>query len=206
MLTRDRALEIAHARGTFHRDGYCIRSIGIKGAVKEKRQLWRTNGAPQLWKRTPEKFRVPIKHGLNQCWEINQDNLSEFHADNDCPLNAPGALIEIAFDEIGAQKRAIINAIASIAINLKNEHFKEKHSLMPMWLYAVEKLEQFTPANDGDRLAVEIWATRLNELRQEIANVIMERAENRAIAHNAELRQALDTDIHAWASYVARDL
>jgi len=27
-------------------------------------QRWRVNGRPKVWKRSPEKVRVPIKHGL----------------------------------------------------------------------------------------------------------------------------------------------
>ena len=47
----------------------CLRYGDILYAVSERNadgspQRWRVNGACKTWKRSPERFRVPLKHGL----------------------------------------------------------------------------------------------------------------------------------------------
>lgn len=37
----------------------------------------RLNGKVKLWKTRPE-FRIPVKHGLRNCFYITQDNIDEW--------------------------------------------------------------------------------------------------------------------------------
>jgi len=46
---------------------------------------WRAYGVCKTWKRQPNRFRLPIKFGLYQYWEINQDNAYLFHLESECP-------------------------------------------------------------------------------------------------------------------------
>lgn len=39
-------------------------------------QRWRVNGKPQVWKRSPERVRVPVKYGL-----YRYDNVTEADLD-----------------------------------------------------------------------------------------------------------------------------
>lgn len=49
---------------------------------------YRVNGAVKRWKTDPYRVQVPIKHGLNHYGYINNDNLTDFHLESDCPLLA----------------------------------------------------------------------------------------------------------------------
>lgn len=85
MLTQE---QIDNAR-EFHA-GECSCTVGPRGGITVKREVWRRNGKTQRWKRTPERFRVPIKHGLYDCGRIDPINVRLFHAAEDCPLNKEG--------------------------------------------------------------------------------------------------------------------
>ena len=37
-------------------------------------QRWRVNGQVKTWKRNPEAFRVPVKHGLNFFAYLDENN------------------------------------------------------------------------------------------------------------------------------------
>jgi hypothetical protein len=39
---------------------------------------WKVTGKIKLWARDPEKFRVPLKHGLYEHWELIPENANEF--------------------------------------------------------------------------------------------------------------------------------
>lgn len=39
-------------------------------------QRWRVNGVPKTWKRSPEKVRVPMKHGLYDFDYLTEADLS----------------------------------------------------------------------------------------------------------------------------------
>ena len=41
----------------------------------------RRNGKTQTWKRSPERFRIPVKAGLKSCGEVQEDsNVAEYYA------------------------------------------------------------------------------------------------------------------------------
>jgi len=60
-----------HANDYFNADGSC--------------QRWRINGQTKTWKTKPEKFRIPIKHGLRDYSYYTDENQSLFHKEEDCP-------------------------------------------------------------------------------------------------------------------------
>lgn len=38
----------------------------------------RVNGKIQLWKTRPNEIKIPMKHGLRDCFYLTQDNLHEW--------------------------------------------------------------------------------------------------------------------------------
>lgn len=39
---------------------------------------WRVNGQVKTWRRNPDKFRVPLKHGLYTYGYLTEDNMEHF--------------------------------------------------------------------------------------------------------------------------------
>ena len=48
-------------------------------------QRWRRNGKTQLWKRSPERFRVPVKHGLYRYDQVTDTWANFVHCACQCP-------------------------------------------------------------------------------------------------------------------------
>ena len=54
----------------------------------------RVNGACKTWVTRPEDFRLPVKHGLRDCFYITPSNASDwstpsnYYDDNNAPMNA----------------------------------------------------------------------------------------------------------------------
>ena len=71
--------------------GECTRTVGPRGGVTIKCEVWRRNGVTRYWKTRPDEFKVPIKYGLKNCAYLDQSNASYFHTAEDCPLNAANA-------------------------------------------------------------------------------------------------------------------
>ena len=82
MVTKDQALTCSE----FHY-GTCHRSVGPRGGVTEKSEIWRRNGKTQTWKTRPNEFRVPLNHGLYAYGQMDERSASKFHTADDCPLN-----------------------------------------------------------------------------------------------------------------------
>jgi hypothetical protein len=40
---------------------------------------WRRNGRTKTWKRSPERFSVPVSYGLYDHWYITEENAHKFH-------------------------------------------------------------------------------------------------------------------------------
>ena len=59
--------------------------IDRPGARVRGCERWRRNGANKLWKRSPERFRIPIKFGLYDYAYITEDNINRFHLASECP-------------------------------------------------------------------------------------------------------------------------
>ena len=84
MLTKEQAIN----EHEFHA-GTCKRTIGPRGGVTTKQEVWRRNGKTQTWKTRPEAFRVPVKYGLYQYSNILEWDAKDFHVASDCPLLKP---------------------------------------------------------------------------------------------------------------------
>lgn len=50
--------------------------------------IWRVNGKVQVWVRDPERFRLPIKHGLYAYSDLDAGNLDRFHIERECHVMA----------------------------------------------------------------------------------------------------------------------
>ena len=72
MVTREQAetAQEFHENGASNCDGTCRR--------------WRRNGQTQTWKRQPDRFRIPVKHGMYAYGAITEENAGRFHAAEDC--------------------------------------------------------------------------------------------------------------------------
>lgn len=49
-------------------------------------ERWRVNGRCLVWKRQPQKFSLPIKHGLYHYERLTELNASLFHWEKDCNI------------------------------------------------------------------------------------------------------------------------
>lgn len=49
--------------------------------VDNNNKRWKVNGKVQRWKRSPERIRVPLKHGLYRYGAITE---SDFDSDGEC--------------------------------------------------------------------------------------------------------------------------
>jgi len=47
---------------------------------------YRVSGQPQTWKRNPYRVRVPVKYGLYDHAAITDENLNDWHLEEECPL------------------------------------------------------------------------------------------------------------------------
>lgn len=69
MITKQQAVAALHRQEFYHgtsrnRDGTPSRC--------------RNNGMTKTWKTRPDEFRMPVKHGLKQCFYITQANADEW--------------------------------------------------------------------------------------------------------------------------------
>jgi len=85
MLTRNDAL----TANEFHY-GQCVRSVGPRGGVTIRQEVWRRNGATKTWKTRPTEFTVPVKHGMYTYGHITTRHTDSFHTSDNCPLNEVG--------------------------------------------------------------------------------------------------------------------
>lgn len=68
-MTRDQLLALPHGTVVHHKtlrnsDGSALRA--------------RVNGKPRLWKRQPDYFEMPMKHGLKHFFYITPHNIDEW--------------------------------------------------------------------------------------------------------------------------------
>lgn len=68
-------ITIAEAKKLSYRD--TIYHVSLKGSDKQPIRA-RINGKLKTWKREPERFQLPVKHGLYTCFYITQDNANEW--------------------------------------------------------------------------------------------------------------------------------
>ena len=66
MLTKDQAISARH-----------FAHVSLKDSRGDPVQC-RANGACKVWKTRPNDFKLPVKHGLFNCFYITQDNANEW--------------------------------------------------------------------------------------------------------------------------------
>jgi hypothetical protein len=47
--------------------------------------VWRRNGKTQTWKRDPERFRIPVKHGMYDYGDLTNLSIG-YHTEENCPF------------------------------------------------------------------------------------------------------------------------
>jgi hypothetical protein len=67
MITLEQAKALKYGQILHH-----VENVNADGTP----QRWRVNGRPQTWKRSPERVRVPVKHGLYTYDAITEDTLT----------------------------------------------------------------------------------------------------------------------------------
>lgn len=78
----DEAKELKHGEELHY--GECKLFIGPRGGQTLKVEAWRVNGAVKLWKKSPERVEIPLKHGLYDYGYIDEGNIGMFHKAVDC--------------------------------------------------------------------------------------------------------------------------
>lgn len=76
-ITKADAERLSGTRATLHYAPACSR---------ERVERWRVNGQVKLWKRSPERFRLPVKFGLYAYSAVDELNGDDFHHEEDCPF------------------------------------------------------------------------------------------------------------------------
>ncbi len=46
---------------------------------------WKVNGKVKLWKRSPKRIQIPVKHGLHDYGYIYRGYLEFLHLERECP-------------------------------------------------------------------------------------------------------------------------
>ena len=60
------------------------REILHAGGMTGRCTRWRVNGKVKTWKRSPEKLRIPVKHGLYSYDTIFEHDLPLLHLESEC--------------------------------------------------------------------------------------------------------------------------
>lgn len=69
---------MTHAQATTLRHGDIVHA-NFATNVDGTPQRWRVTGKVQLWKRSPQRIRVPLKHGLYTYGAITEHTLENFN-------------------------------------------------------------------------------------------------------------------------------
>ena len=70
MITKTQALELKHGKILHH--------VKLKNSDGKTPLRCRVNGSVQTWKTKPEEFKLPVKHGLRDCFYITNSNAAEW--------------------------------------------------------------------------------------------------------------------------------
>lgn len=82
MLTKSEALALRHGQNLFS---------GIANDRQGNPVKCRVNGKCQTLKLTPAFFKLPVKHGLRNCFYISLDNMNDWFTSED---DAKAAIVE----------------------------------------------------------------------------------------------------------------
>jgi len=89
MISREQAIQLGEKGGTIH-SGECKLKIGPRGGRLYFIKRWRPSGRCIVWKREPERFRLPVKNGLWVSDYVTNTNASFWHLEQDCPVLKEG--------------------------------------------------------------------------------------------------------------------
>ena len=103
MITKEQAL----TSDVFHW-GNCTRAVGKRGGVKESSIVFRRNGKTQTWKRSPDRWRIPVKRGLYEYGDITPDRANEWHVPEDCPLNHAMGVVGVRHHQTRIQPVTVV--------------------------------------------------------------------------------------------------
>ncbi len=82
MITRQDATD----ENEFHAEGGCTVTVGPRGGVKVRMEIWRTNGAPKEWKRN-DNVRTPVKYGMRSySYVLWPSDAHLWHTRANCPI------------------------------------------------------------------------------------------------------------------------
>jgi hypothetical protein len=85
MITKEMAIKLGERQcDEIHLNG-CTCTMGPRGGIKVNIERWRPSGRCKTWKRNPERFKLPIKHGLYTNYYITEKNCDLYHLAEDCP-------------------------------------------------------------------------------------------------------------------------
>jgi len=88
MITKEQAASLNH-RDIVHFIGrqQCTRTVGPRGGVTIKVVECRVNGNLKTWVRDPERWVLPVKHGMREYGAVSNTNNYDWHVASECPIN-----------------------------------------------------------------------------------------------------------------------
>lgn len=84
MITKEMAINLNYRDEVHFKE--CRKKVGPRGGITVTNCIVRVNGKVKTWVREPNRFRIPIKHGLYESGYITEYTAGDFHLPKDCPL------------------------------------------------------------------------------------------------------------------------
>lgn len=69
MVTKKQAMDLSHGQVLHY-----LHNSNADGSP----QRWRVNGVCKIWKRSPDRFQVPLKYGLYGYGYLDETNCNDF--------------------------------------------------------------------------------------------------------------------------------
>jgi len=83
-MTKEDALNLKYRDEVHFKE--CRKTVGPRGGVTITHTIVRVNGKVKTWKREPNRFCIPVKHGLYDSGYITEYSAENYHLPKDCPL------------------------------------------------------------------------------------------------------------------------
>jgi hypothetical protein len=84
VITLEQAKKLQH--GHIVHAGACRIIKGSRGGYSTKIVRLRVSGKLLTWKRSPERWELPLKYGLYDSYRLTDRNAQDFHLEEECPL------------------------------------------------------------------------------------------------------------------------
>lgn len=123
MISKEQAIRLDY-RDEIH-FGNCNVLIGENGGVHVTQVRARINGEIKLWVRHPERFQIPIKHGLYESGYLHDRNCGDFHLATECPLVQNTFLRLVTTPVIGDafDDMALLTGLPQYYMDSRNDEF-----------------------------------------------------------------------------------